>query len=798
MKNNNKDRLITFLKTRKGKSSVVLLVLLIWYSFSLPSRLFLDPCSTVLEDAHGALLGARIASDGQWRFPDNTYVPDKFAKALVCYEDKHFYTHPGFNPVSLWRALVQDIRRRKIVSGGSTLSMQIIRMSRKGKSRNLYQKMVELILATRLELRYSKKEILALYASHAPFGSNVVGLDAASWRYFGRSPDKLSWAEAATLAILPNAPSLIYPGKHQEKLKKKRDQLLEQLCTRGEMDQQTCELAKQEPLPDKPHTLPDEAPHLLDRASAFKGQKGKRIISTLDAGLQERIKNIIEKHHKALLANEIHNAAVVVLEVETGKTIAYIGNTEQETGKDWGNDVDVVMANRSSGSILKPFLYAGMLTDGQILPSTLIPDIPMQFGNYAPQNYSETYDGAVPAKRALARSLNVPAVKLLQQYHIERFHELLKEVGLTTITRTADNYGLTLILGGAEVRLWDLAGAYASMARTLNQYNLHASYSRNDFHPAWFMQQDSSKYNGKREESGSSFFDAASTWITFEAMVEVNRPDEDAAWRDYLSSGKIAWKTGTSFGFRDGWAIGLNPGYVVAVWTGNSSGEGRPGLVGVQTAAPILFEVFGQLPAVPWFKKPEAEMVRIAICKESGCKAGDYCEKEMAWIQKSGMRSLPCPYHKLIHVDESGKFRVNSDCEELNHIRHIPWFILPPAMEVYFKRKHASYQTIPPLKAGCKGTSSLHSLELVYPKSGSKIYVPVELNGQLGRTVFEAAHRKAGSIIYWHLDDNYIGMTTSFHQMAFAPSEGRHTLTLVDENGETVSEEFEIIGKGKK
>ncbi|HXC04255.1 MAG TPA: transglycosylase domain-containing protein, partial [Bacteroidia bacterium] len=204
-----KDRLIAFLKTRKGKFSVVMLLLLIWYAFALPSRLFQDPCSTVLEDAEGTLLGARIATDGQWRFPASTRVPDKFAKALICYEDKHFYRHPGFNPVSLWRALRQDIKRKKIVSGGSTLSMQVIRLSRKGKARNVYQKMVELILATRLELRYSKKEILALYASHAPFGSNVVGLDAASWRYFGRSPDKLSWAEAATLAILPNAPSLI-------------------------------------------------------------------------------------------------------------------------------------------------------------------------------------------------------------------------------------------------------------------------------------------------------------------------------------------------------------------------------------------------------------------------------------------------------------------------------------------------------------------------------------------------------------------------------------------------------------
>lgn len=792
-----KERILIFLKTRKGKAGVLLFVLLVWYWFALPSRLFHDPQSTVLEDIHGTLLGARIAADGQWRFPYNANVPEKFSKALIQYEDRHFYHHPGFNPGSIFRALRQNLRQKKTVSGGSTISMQVIRLSRKGKSRNLYQKLVEFFLATRMEITYTKKEILALYASHAPFGSNVVGLDAASWRYFGRGPERLSWAEAATLAILPNAPSLIYPGKNQEKLKVKRDRLLDRLLLAGEIDKATCELAKLEPLPGKPHTLPEEAPHLLDRAAAFQGQKGKRICSTLDATLQQCIKTIVEKHHKRLLSNEIHNAAVLVLDVETGKTLAYVGNTEMEQGKDFGNDVDVVMAARSTGSILKPFLYAGMLSDGQILPNTLVPDIPTQFGTYAPQNFSESYDGAVPARRALARSLNVPAVKLLQQYKIERFHDLLQKIGLSTITRTADNYGLTLILGGAEARLWDLAGAYASMARSLNRYNAEGRYSRDDYHPAWFLAGDSLRYRKPAEISGSSYFDAGSTWITFEAMVEVNRPDEDAAWRDYISSNKIAWKTGTSFGFRDGWAIGLSSRFVVAVWTGNSSGEGRPGLIGVQTAAPILFEVFGQLPHSAWFKKPEQEMQRITVCKESGCKAGEYCDKEQMWVQKAGLRSLPCPYHRLLHLDKDEKYRVTSDCEAVANMKHVAWFILPPAQEWYYKRKNASYKSLPPLKPGCGSAITVHSMEFIYPKEKSKIYVPIELDGKLGQTVFEVAHRKPGTIIYWHLDDNYLGSTVGIHQMALAPMEGKHVLTLVDEFGESVVQDFEIIGKGK-
>jgi len=792
------QRLLLLWKTKKGKALFVIILLLIWYACCLPRTLFHDPLSTVLEDRNGTLLDARIAGDGQWRFPYDGQVPEKFAKALILYEDKYFYRHPGVNPASLFRALKQNLSRSHIVSGGSTLTMQVIRLSRKGKSRTYYQKLIELIQATRLEIRCSKKEILGLYASNAPFGSNVVGLDAASWRYFGRSPDKLSWAEAATLAILPNTPSLLYPGKNEEKLKRKRDRLLDRLQAAGELDALTCELAKQEPLPQKPHPLPDEAPQLLDRAAAYKNQRGKRIRTTLDAGLQARVKAIVEKHHRRLMGNEIHNACVLVLEVKTGKTLAYVGNTQAEAGADHGNDVDVIMAARSTGSILKPFLYAGMLSDGQILPNTLIPDIPMQFGSYAPQNFSETYDGAVPAKRALARSLNVPAVKLLQQYGIGRFHDLLQKIGLQTITRSADNYGLTLILGGAEARLWDLAGAYASMARTLNRYTKEEKYYRSDFHPPWFLCSDSLNYIKDSDPEGTSYFDAASTWITFEAMVEVNRPDEEASWREYLSSGKIAWKTGTSFGFRDGWAIGLSPEYVVAVWTGNASGEGRPGLVGVQTAAPILFEVFGQLSGNTWFKKPLHEMQEVTVCKESGFKAGEYCDKERMWIQKAGISSSVCPFHHLLHLDPQGKYRVTSECEAVSQIQHVPWFILPPAQELYYKRKNATYRTIPPMDPRCPGTASIHSLELIYPKQGSTIYVPIEIDGKLGRTVFEAAHRKAGMHIFWHLDDNYLGETSGIHQMALAPTAGKHVLTLVDEAGESVSESFEIIGKEKK
>ena len=282
-----------------------LLGMLIGWWFCLPERLFEDPVSVVVEDKDGNLLGARIAKDGQWRFPEMDSVPWKFKVALITFEDKRFYQHPGVDIASMVRAVGQNLSSGEVVSGGSTLTMQLMRMSRQSGSRSIFQKIAEAGMAVRGEIRYSKEEILALYASHAPFGGNVVGLDAASWRYFGKDPDKLSWAEAATLAVLPNSPALVHPGRNRDKLRAKRDRLLDKLLTEGHIDSLSCELSKQEPLPGNPLPLPNTAPHLTDRllvSLASKAKKGEntRVQTTLDAGLQERAAHVVGIHRRRL------------------------------------------------------------------------------------------------------------------------------------------------------------------------------------------------------------------------------------------------------------------------------------------------------------------------------------------------------------------------------------------------------------------------------------------------------------------------------------------------------------------
>jgi len=782
---------------RKGGIAFMsVVVLAILFYVLLPDRIFHAPTSYVVEDRDGNLLGASIASDGQWRFPSDRPVPEKFARCIVAFEDKRFFYHPGVDLIALGRAIVQNIRSRRVVSGGSTLSMQVIRMSR-DQPRTLWQKMVEAFLAIRLEASHRKSSILALYSANAPFGSNVVGLDAAAWRYFGRPPDRLSWAESAMLAVLPNAPALIHPGRNRRALLAKRNALLDRLADRGTLDSVTLNLAKLEPLPDRPHPLPRLAPHLLERFKKEYRQldvTATRVRTSLDRDLQQRVAEMVDRYHRTFSANGIHNAAALVLNVETGAALAYVGNVHTPQTDESESQVDMITSLRSPGSTLKPLLYAAMLSDGLILPHTLIPDIPTQIGGYMPQNYDLGYDGAIPASRALSRSLNVPAVKMLQQYRYQRFHSLLKRMGVHTLRRPADFYGLSLILGGCEVTPWELAGTYASMARTLNHYDRYkANYNPADYHPPSYL--SNSAESADKQIERASVIDHASLYFTFEAMKEVMRPGEEALWEQFASSKKIAWKTGTSFGFRDGWAVGLTTGHVVCVWVGNADGEGRPGLTGIETAAPLMFDIFDLLPASGWFVAPIDRMVQTAVCRESGYLAGPDCaHADTVYIPVPGHRSTACPYHQTIHTNAEGTLQVTAECTAPDQLVATPWFVLPPAMEYYYKIRHGNYQELPPFAPGCQPGEE-RSMEMIYPRDHAKIYIPLEIDGQRGRVIFKAAHRKGDTHIYWHLDDAFVGETQTYHQLALDIPAGSHRITLVDDQGSQISQHFEILEK---
>lgn len=770
-------RIIAYIKRHKIKSAIIALLLITYY-FCLPNQLFKDPTATVITSSKNKLLGAQIATDGQWRFPQNDSIPEKFRTCIIQFEDEYFYKHPGFNPVSIFKALRDNLKSGGIKRGGSTLTQQVIRLSRKNQQRTYFEKIIEIILATRLELRESKDQILSYYCSNAPFGGNVVGLDAASWRYFNRNPNELSWAESATLAVLPNAPSLIYPGKNHERLLKKRNALLKKLLQNKVIDSLTYSLSIAESLPQKPYPLPQIAPHLLQKVA--QSYNGKRIQTTIDMYLQKRVNQIVKTHYNQLSQNEIYNTAVLILDVKTRQVLAYVGNSP--TDKAHQKDVDIIDKPRSTGSILKPFLFAAMLDTGDLLPNTLVADVPTQFGSYNPENYNKTYDGGVPASKALSRSLNVPAVRMLQEFGLDRFYHYLKTLHLKDLKYNANHYGLSLILGGAESNLWDLCKSYAALSSTLNHFSETSSeYYSNEFCEPTFLASENIDFGKKTRDK--TLFDAASVYLTYESLKEVNRPEGDESWEFYDGSKQIAWKTGTSFGFRDAWAIGSTKDYVVGVWVGNADGEGRPGLVGVQAAAPILFDVFDLLPNSEWFDKPFDEMQEVSICKKSGYRASPNCKDvETKFIQISGLKTKPCPYHILVHLDKTETYQVNSSCEDINNIKNTSWFVLPPLMAYYYKTKNPFYKPLPKFRSDCLGESAI-TMQFIYPKENNTIFLPKDFNGKTNDLVLKIAHSKPETTVFWYVDETYVGSTKDIHELAIIPKQGKHLITVVDEFG---------------
>jgi penicillin-binding protein 1C len=777
---------------RKLKIFIIAAGVLITPVLLSPMPVFRAPFSTVVEARDGSLLGARIADDGQWRFPGFEKVPEKFEKSLLTFEDRYFYWHPGINPVSIARAFISNIEAGEIVSGGSTITMQVARISRGNRPRTYGEKFIEMLSALKLELFRSKKKILQMYVANAPFGGNTVGLEAASWRYTGKSSGDLTWAEAAALAILPNSPALVFPGKNQEILRVRRDELLKRLCERKYIDSLTLMLALDEPLPGEPKILPMKAPHLTDLF--FKQNRGSMIRTTIDPLLQERATAIINAHQKSLAENYIFNSACIIVEVDSGKVLAYVGNNTLEDAGEHGGDVDIIRSQRSTGSILKPFLYAGMQYSGDILPNTLIADIPTRFPGFSPKNFDLKYRGAVSASLALSQSLNIPAVKMLQKYNPEKFLGLLHLTGFTTFNKAADHYGLSLILGGGETSLWDLTGAYASLSRVLNRYLREKKYYKEDYHPPVLVKETGN--SRVMTEDADPPLSASSIWLTYEALQNVNRPESESGWQYFASSRDLAWKTGTSFGFRDGWAVGTTPGFVIGVWAGNADGEGRPGLTGITAAAPILFDLVSLMEHRSWFRTPDEDLTMIRVCAESGCRAGPDCPETIeipACV--NGLRSDACPYHQVIHLNRSKTYQVSSECADPQDIINEPWFVLPPAMEYFYRQKHPEYKVLPPVAPGCKISKAIAVMEFIYPTPGVKIFIPRDETGKQTRIIVEVAHRNPSKKIFWHLDENYVGTTRDIHQVEMLAGAGNHVLTAVDEDGNTIKCSFEVTGR---
>lgn len=765
-------------KTIKKQKTVLLSIAVgIVIYLIIPMQLFNDPYATVVFDKNGKLLSAKIADDGQWRFPEVDSIPIMLVKSIQYYEDEYFFIHPGFNPVSFLRAIKQNIKAGKTISGGSTISMQVIRLLRKNKPRTYYEKIIEIILAIKLEIHYSKNEILKLYVSHAPYGGNIVGAEAASFRYFSRPLHLLSAAEYATLAVLPNAPALVRPGKNRSTLIKKRNFLLKKLLKNQILDSLTYSLSIVENIPQKPQKLPDEAFHLLDFAIK-SGKKGQRIKTTIKKPIQIQLLKKLDNYIKILSQNNIRNACAIVISIKNKEIIAYIGNTTNSASG--ARYVDILQCQRSSGSILKPFLYARAIDEGLIHTSTLMRDVPISINNFTPANFNKQFYGLVTAKDALTQSLNIPAALLLRDYGIMPFYNDLQDLGFTTINRTPENYGLTLILGGAEISMWDLAHIYANQAIRLNE----CVKTNPDYRAVKLWKNDTNTYF--KENSNISI---GSWWLVSEMLTEVQRPNIEAYWQRFSSSQKISWKTGTSFGFRDAWALGYNAEYLIGVWIGNAEGDGRPGLTGVSAAAPLMFQFFKYLKSNEVFEKPEFALKKIKLCQKSGLSANPFCVTKTVEMPIHAKLIKTCFYHKKILLNNN-KQRVYINCFN-GKVHDTVWFVIDPLAGLYYQKSSIDYKPIPDFSPECKSISE-NILDIIYPQNDAEIIIPKDFDRKEEKIVFEATHANKEKEIFWHLNSKYLGKTYYPHKFKTNLPVGNHVLLIIDEAGNSKKHQFRI------
>ena len=598
-----------------------------------------------------------------------------------------------------------------------------------------------------------------------------MGLEAASWRYFNRPPSELTWAEAATLAVLPNQPALVYPGANSAILLEKRNALLKKLNDKKIISDNTLKMALDEELPSRPYPLPNAAYHYLeDLIKQSKGKKTK-FYTSLDYSIQKNSYRILEHWSEEFARRGINNAAALVLNTQDLSVLAYCGNTGADGRNSDSYAVDIIQSRRSSGSLLKPFLYAAMLDSGELLPDQLVIDIPTRIGSYKPDNNIPRYSGVVPASEALTRSLNIPAIRELQEFGLNRFLDILKKNGFTTFNYDSEYYGLPLILGGGEITMYEGARAYANLMNKAAGYSSPCPYS------------------------------TGSAWLTIETLATGIRPDDEANWQSYTNSKKIAWKTGTSNGNRDAWAIGVTPQYTVAVWIGNASGKGNPDLKSVSTSAPVLFDIFSTLPQTTWPAQPAEELTQQTVCKHSGYAASFNCPETKTILRsKNAMAAKLCPYCTTITLTPDGKYRASM--EDLSGDQAgiydgcLPKvekrFVLPPYIEYWYKNSNLSYQSLPDF-VPWHTSSSADSFSIVFPQSGTNYIIPVELDGSPGAMVMQAASRSSETILYWDLDGQYLGLTERVHELTVTPAPGKHILTVTDNNGSIIKKNFEIL-----
>jgi penicillin-binding protein 1C len=569
--------------------------------------------------------------------------------------------------------------------------------------------------------------------------------------------------------VLPNSPSQISVISRHGALKNKRDLLLRRLHGAGHLSESDLRLSILEPIPSQHHPLPFEIPHLVLR---LRGQYSEPVInSTIDLNVQHMVERKVTRHMNFLKSLGALNCAVIVAEVETGKVRAYVGSQDYADNKGNGK-VNGASASRSSGSILKPFLYAMAIDEGVIHPQSMMLDIPSNFNGFTPSNPLKTHDGVVRVSDSLIRSLNVTATRLLNTVGVHEFYDTLKALGLTHLFRAPEDYGLPLILGGAEMSLEEAVAIYQGLGRlgVVGQLNYVEA-----------GQEDSVLNRPER------VFSKGASLQILNILQNVNRPGSEYYWEKFAGKWPLGWKTGTSYGQKDAWSIGVSPQWVVGVWVGDFTGKGNKNLGGARFAGPLLFEVFNALPKrvdKRWFPSALDEYTQISLCNETGFKSGPDCDSTHSTYHPKGASSLQvCPYHFSLIVNLEETEQVCSGCWENGAYKRISRVIYPPEVRQHQMNSGHPITPIPSHRSSCTVYDGVNSMSIVYPVNNARIFLPLDIGGVRQKVTLEAAHSNPENRIFWYVDKLYVGQTQKYHKISVPLTPGSHTITIVDENG---------------
>lgn len=720
----------------------------------------------LVKDRKGRVLHAFLARDEQWRFrTELSEITPELMQTIVFKEDKRFYHHFGVDPLAVCRAAFSNLLHRRRSSGASTITMQVARLLQP-KERTYANKLVEMFRALQLEVHYTKAEILQRYLNLVPYGSNIQGVKAASLLYFNKSPDQLSLAELTALSIIPNQPNALVIGRDNARIVAERNKWLKRFEADALFPKAAIEDALAEPLTAYRHAAPNAAPQ-LSRRLRFAHPDLLEIRSSIDAGKQLQAEQILHNYMQALKLQQVYNASALVVDNRSHEVLAYIGSPDFSDRVHCGQ-VDGVKALRSPGSTLKPFLYGLAYDAGLATPQTVLHDVPINLAGYTPENYDLQFRGPVTAEEALRQSLNIPAVKVLQQLGVPRFTQSLGAAGFLSIWQQRQRLGLSMILGGCTVRLEELAALFSGFA---NGGIVHG------------LQWQPLHHGGVRD-SGFRILSPSANFMVSKNLCELTRPDMPQLPELARGIPKIAWKTGTSYGRRDAWSIGYNGHYTIGVWVGNFDGKGSAVLSGAMTATPLLFQFFNTLDpraGEAWLTAPP-ELATRFVCKESGLLPSEHCTEAVMDYYIPGVSAMRhCAHLREVWLNADGSFSYCTSCLPAAGYKIKLYPNIAPELAAFYDARGIGYERMPPHNPACGRLFGEGEAPIISTLQAGTTYLILDK----GKQQLQLGCRAAPDVrkVYWYINDRFYAAADAKQQLFFKPEGAKVKVSCADDKG---------------